>query len=568
MRYIKYVVAALIFLAVVNAAARFFGNDTQELLSDLNPDQQVTEAAESTTSQPPTTPEVNAEEGQAQATTGTEPLAATAETQGDEIVEVDPAATEQPAADTILAPAATTTATTATTPTTPDPLKEAVANTATQGNKVVETALTEIQAPSKTELDSIVADDNSTEAIVNAVTEAAGEEAGEEAAVENAVESVVADATPKVQQVAAALEMPTTSAADTAKTAISEPITPPAPAAVAQTPIAEEPAVIETPAVAAVTTETVADAATPGLIQSLGDSAGSAATAVVGGAQQAVETVVEAARSLIDPKDKATEVTASATDAASVASVENPPTQIDPAVTVVAAAVTDATQAEQATTTTTTTTKQLAAVDAKVQASTVTEPATTERTTTPAQPAAEPTQTTSKPTAPTEVAAVTPIAAPTVTPKVQTQTATKVVTKSASRSRDFSIAPPLVLALVNRHPGKIVMVGFFSPNCGDCKPSLAWLNEMRRKYWAQGLQVIGVNLGTQAQAKTYLQDAPVSFEILHDPDRELAAAFWLSEQPSTYLVDPSGKLLSSHQGHSAARLGQYEDAIRTALEQR
>ncbi len=73
-------------------------------------------------------------------------------------------------------------------------------------------------------------------------------------------------------------------------------------------------------------------------------------------------------------------------------------------------------------------------------------------------------------------------------------------------------------------------------------------------------------MGSAAAGKAFLEDSPVSFEVLHDPERKLAAAVWLSEQPSTYLVDSTGALLAAYKGHSELRLGEYEDNIRAALQ--
>lgn len=550
MRYIYYVVAALIFLAVVNLAASFIGNDTQELLTELNPDQQATEAGDQAALESATPPVVGLEAGEttiveqvAEVTSEPAQTGNAAEVTGTNESDVATVPAEQSQADTSNSIEQAV-----------QSVQSEVVTAADNAGSDVAAAVTEVETAG-TEVATIT---DKADAAVETVQETLAEtaptaEAAAETVVQNTTAIPAEVATPQAQETtsqattAVAAAVATTVATKlAANTESPETIQTVEPAS--QTEVATPPPATAGTATAA-EVEKVAETSKPSLIKSLGDSAGSAATAVVGGAQQAVETVVEAARSLIDtddskdPTDKASEVAATpgATDtaqpSAADAAISTASTPTPTEITTTSEQVVAATQAS----------KTIADAENKPAP----EAAAAEVAQNPPQSDAEP--------------SVAPAIAPTAT--AVTKPAAPEVGASAT-ARYLTTAPSEVLDLVKRHPGKVLMIGFFSPNCRDCKPSLTWLNEMRRKYWAQGLQVIGVNLGTEAQAKNYLQDAPVSFEILHDPERKLASAFWLAKQPSTYLVNGSGILLSTHQGHSPSRIGEYEDAIRLALEQR
>lgn len=633
MRYIYYVVAALIFLAVVNLAASFIGNDTQELLTELNPDQPTTEAADQASPEATAPPVVGLDAGAAETEVPAEQQAETSNVAAD-VATADVATTDVASSDVVATEvAASEVVTTKEAEVVTNPAEQALASNsidqATQSvqagivdtaeasgsevaasiadvENVVETAAaTEVAAPVAQELagaetvvettavqeQAVAAVQGEAAATVSAAAETASEPVAETTAVLAEVDAATTTstsvtqatevATPQTQEstsqattaVAAAVATTvatklatkpkttesTPQAADAVDASSQAEVAAPQPAAtIAAVPVEAEKV---TEAVEVAEAANVVETAEPSLIQSLGDSAGSAATAVVGGAQQAVETVVEAARSLIDPGDSAD--TEDKTTEAAAAAETTQPIPAEPAVALAANTTTSKAEtpaiAEQPAAETQAS-KTVASAPQPLQATVESTPAAAEAVPAPQAPA----QTAVAP-------AVAPEAkvAPVIAPVAKTAPKPAVPQVSASPvTRDLTIAPPEVLELVNRHPGKVLMIGFFSPNCRDCKPSLSWLNEMRRKYWAQGLQVIGVNLGTQAQAKAYLQDAPVSFEILHDPERKLASAFWLAKQPSTYLVNGSGKLLSTHQGHSPSRIGEYEDAIRIALEQR
>ena len=124
-------------------------------------------------------------------------------------------------------------------------------------------------------------------------------------------------------------------------------------------------------------------------------------------------------------------------------------------------------------------------------------------------------------------------------------------------------APPAGLAPVE---GRVVWVDFWASWCVPCRRSFPWLNSMHRKYGAEGLQIIAVNLDKdRALADRFLAEVPAEFALRFDPAGELAKHYGVQAMPSSYLIDADGNVLATHAGFRTADTADYEQAIENAL---
>jgi thioredoxin-like negative regulator of GroEL len=114
----------------------------------------------------------------------------------------------------------------------------------------------------------------------------------------------------------------------------------------------------------------------------------------------------------------------------------------------------------------------------------------------------------------------------------------------------------------------VVIVDFWASWCKPCRQSIPWLNTMRRRYGDSGLTIIGVNVDAErGAADHFLRDVPIEFEIVFDPQGELAKQFKVRGMPSSYVFDRSGKLVQTHLGFRDAEKAQNEAALKTLLSQ-
>ena len=114
--------------------------------------------------------------------------------------------------------------------------------------------------------------------------------------------------------------------------------------------------------------------------------------------------------------------------------------------------------------------------------------------------------------------------------------------------------------------GKVVWVDFWASWCTPCRRSFPWLNEIMVEYADQGFVVVGVNVDTErGLAEQFLRETPADFPIVYDPEGKLAKEYEVLGMPSSFLLGPDGRVISSHIGFRRDERESYEAAIRSAL---
>lgn len=117
-----------------------------------------------------------------------------------------------------------------------------------------------------------------------------------------------------------------------------------------------------------------------------------------------------------------------------------------------------------------------------------------------------------------------------------------------------------------RHRGRVVVVDFWASWCKPCRQSIPWLNAMRERYGASGLTIIGVNVDAErADADRFLRDVPIEFEVVFDPQGELAKQFKVQGMPSSYVFDRTGKMVDTYVGFRDAKKDEHEAALKKLL---
>lgn len=134
-------------------------------------------------------------------------------------------------------------------------------------------------------------------------------------------------------------------------------------------------------------------------------------------------------------------------------------------------------------------------------------------------------------------------------------------------------APPLALPAANgeqvaleRLRGKLVYVDFWASWCAPCKRSFPWMAEMQRRYGERGFVVVAVNVDKQrTDAERFLKATPAGFTVVFDDSGRTPQAWEVKGMPSSYLVDPSGKVLLAESGFRDEKKDEVEARIRAAL---
>ena len=124
-------------------------------------------------------------------------------------------------------------------------------------------------------------------------------------------------------------------------------------------------------------------------------------------------------------------------------------------------------------------------------------------------------------------------------------------------------APDLDLS---QYRGKVVYLDFWASWCKPCRQSFPWMNRMQDKYGDQGLVIIAVDLDEdRADADRFLKELPAKFQVVYDPQGQLAAEYKLVGMPSSFIIDRNGAVHSRHAGFHESSPTEYETEIQSLL---
>ena len=119
-------------------------------------------------------------------------------------------------------------------------------------------------------------------------------------------------------------------------------------------------------------------------------------------------------------------------------------------------------------------------------------------------------------------------------------------------------AAPRHYALSNLR-GRVVLLDFWASWCGPCRQSFPLYDELRSQLPASDFTVLAVNLDDMIDGpRAFLEEHPVHYTSLADPDGNVAREFGLIGMPSCFVIDRNGVVRARHTGFKPADI----DAIR------
>lgn len=111
-------------------------------------------------------------------------------------------------------------------------------------------------------------------------------------------------------------------------------------------------------------------------------------------------------------------------------------------------------------------------------------------------------------------------------------------------------APPLVLEdldgrehTLDDYHGRVVVVNFWATWCPPCREELPSLQRLWEAQGPEGLVVLGVNVGEDADRIFFFTaDYPVDFPLLLDRDATAIDTWPVRGIPTTFVIDPEGRI--------------------------
>ena len=92
--------------------------------------------------------------------------------------------------------------------------------------------------------------------------------------------------------------------------------------------------------------------------------------------------------------------------------------------------------------------------------------------------------------------------------------------------------------------GSVALIDLWATWCTACERERPKLARLDAAYRAQGLRVIGLNVGEEPSVvSAYLAQNPVPYAVYLDPDFRIADALGDNRLPTLLLVDQSGRIV-------------------------
>jgi len=114
-----------------------------------------------------------------------------------------------------------------------------------------------------------------------------------------------------------------------------------------------------------------------------------------------------------------------------------------------------------------------------------------------------------------------------------------------------------------------ILLDFWSIYCVSCIQEMPKLVDIYNRYKDQGLVAVGVDLdsfGTR-RVKKFVKglDFKVTYPIVIDKRRQVAAKYGVSVLPTTVVIDKDGKVIFYHVGYSPGDEEEIEQKVKEAL---
>lgn len=122
---------------------------------------------------------------------------------------------------------------------------------------------------------------------------------------------------------------------------------------------------------------------------------------------------------------------------------------------------------------------------------------------------------------------------------------------------------------LSAYEGKVVYLDFWASWCGPCQQSFPYMQELKRLYGAQGLEIVAVNVDhSRKRADAFLTKMQSDLHVVYDPEGQLATKFDVTDMPTAVLIGRDGRTHYVHEGFFPEKTSLYHAHISELLHEK
>ncbi len=116
--------------------------------------------------------------------------------------------------------------------------------------------------------------------------------------------------------------------------------------------------------------------------------------------------------------------------------------------------------------------------------------------------------------------------------------------------------------------GKVALITFWASWCRVCRQELPAYAEIYPQLKEKGVEILAVNTDKDpARIEQFLREVPLPFTVLIDSDSHLYRSFDAGSMPTSYLVDPQGRIRTRRKGYRKGDERRLVEAVEEILSQ-
>jgi thiol-disulfide isomerase/thioredoxin len=116
--------------------------------------------------------------------------------------------------------------------------------------------------------------------------------------------------------------------------------------------------------------------------------------------------------------------------------------------------------------------------------------------------------------------------------------------------------------------GNVVVLDFWATWCPPCRQEIPGFIKLQQKYGAEGLVIIGVDVGPEDSSivKQTMKNLGINYLIVAGDDKIDTAFGGVEALPTTFIIDRSGQIVARHLGYKPETV--FESEIKPLLQKR